>query len=588
VIAMKLCRYFALLVSASAVAAPPANDNWATRTAIPVTSLTTGFTDTLSTVGEATIETTDPLAICKIGDPTARGNTVWYSISTGAQAIYINARASGYNSQIVIATGDTTSGLTQIVGGCNDDGAGGLAAQISGLRLDPNTSYSIQVSRNNQTADPTTLSFTATLATVRNVTKVGDTNDGACDADCSLREAINTLPANGGAVLIPAGTYLISGANGDNAGNSGDLDLPKGAFLYGAGAASTVLQSDASSDRILDIDPAGLDAGPTVGVFDLTLTGGNSGFGDGGCVRTPNQSTGPAGVGLPNEYLVINRSVISNCRSSLNGGAIASPGSPMHIVDSTVTGNIAASSGGGITFSQAASVPDARGVIERSTISNNESTSDFAGGGGGIVSNGKLVVLNSTIAGNRARFNGGGILVTTNNGAVRVENSTIAGNSADSNGNNSGVGGGIRFDTLVGSGALASNVQLINSVFADNVRGLAQASINQDCHATSGTPGLNTLSNWFEAPDSTCGIQLTQNVTSGDPGLASTLANNGGSTQTLLPVSGSGVINATLAAAPCNGIDQRSIARPQGSACDIGAVEVQVSLPDPIFANGFE
>lgn len=585
---MKICRYFALLLSFSAVAAPPANDSWASRTVIPVAGLSGGYSDTVSTVGEATTDNTDPLVICKIGDPNTRGNTVWYGLTTGPQAIHVQLRAGGYNSQIVVATGTPNTGFSQIIGGCNDDGAGSFVAQLSGIRLEPNTEYSIQISRNNQSADATTLAFTAGLATLRTVTKTADSNDGDCSADCSLREAINSLSGNGGAVIIPAGTYLISGANGENFGAIGDLDIPNGTFLYGAGAANTVLQSDAASDRLLDIDPNGRDVGPTVGVFDLTLNGGNSGFGDGGCVRTPTQAAAPGGgiAGSPNEYLVINRSVISNCRSSLNGGGIANPGSPMLIVDSTISGNTAASSGGGISFSQAQNVPDTRGVIERSTVSNNESTSDFAGGGGGVVSNGKLVVLNSTIAGNRARFNGGGILVTTNNGAARVENSTIAGNSADSNGNNSGVGGGIRFDTLTGAGPLASNVQLTNSVFADNVRGLAPTVINQDCHATTSANGLNTVSNWFEAPDVSCGIQLTQNVTSGDPGLASLLANNGGSTQTLLPQAGSGLVNATLISAPCGGVDQRSIARPQGSACDIGAVEVSVS--DTIFANGFE
>ena len=44
------------------------------------------------------------------------------------------------------------------------------------------------------------------------VTKTADTNDGTCDADCSLREAIDAANTNPGAddVPVPAGTYLLT------------------------------------------------------------------------------------------------------------------------------------------------------------------------------------------------------------------------------------------------------------------------------------------------------------------------------------------------------------------------------------------
>jgi CSLREA domain-containing protein len=51
------------------------------------------------------------------------------------------------------------------------------------------------------------LSTAATAATFT-VTKTADTNDGACNADCSLREAIVAANALPGAdiVVLPAGT----------------------------------------------------------------------------------------------------------------------------------------------------------------------------------------------------------------------------------------------------------------------------------------------------------------------------------------------------------------------------------------------
>jgi hypothetical protein len=75
------------------------------------------------------------------------------------------------------------------------------------------------------------------------------------------------------------------------------------------------------------------------------------------------------------------------------------------------------------------------------------------------------------------------------------------------------------------------------------------------------------------ATDSTC--NLTQgNDHPNTPALLGPLGNHGGPTQTLVPQAGSEAIDegACLAHAPT---DQRGLARPQGPACDIGAVEVQ-------------
>jgi CSLREA domain-containing protein len=43
------------------------------------------------------------------------------------------------------------------------------------------------------------------------VTKQADTNDGACNSACSLREAVRAANAAGGAntIAIPAGTYTL-------------------------------------------------------------------------------------------------------------------------------------------------------------------------------------------------------------------------------------------------------------------------------------------------------------------------------------------------------------------------------------------
>ncbi len=83
------------------------------------------------------------------------------------------------------------------------------------------------------------------------VTKGADTNDGVCDADCSLREAIGAANAAFGAdtVELPAGTYTLNLAGaGEDA--TGDLDITGDLTINGAGAAAT------SGARVAGKNPA--------------------------------------------------------------------------------------------------------------------------------------------------------------------------------------------------------------------------------------------------------------------------------------------------------------------------------------------
>jgi hypothetical protein len=69
----------------------------------------------------------------------------------------------------------------------------------------------------------------------------------------------------------------------------------------------------------------------------------------------------------------------------------------------------------------------------------------------------------------------------------------------------------------------------------------------------------------------TCDLSGTD-LESVEPKLAP-LANNGGTTQTHLPLGSSPVINAVTAACPPPATDQRGTVRAQGAGCEIGAVE---------------
>lgn len=79
------------------------------------------------------------------------------------------------------------------------------------------------------------------------VTKTADTNDGTCDADCSLREAV--IAANAAAdvdtINLPSGNYILTIPGIEAAALQGDLDILQSVNITGAGVASTVIDGRA-------------------------------------------------------------------------------------------------------------------------------------------------------------------------------------------------------------------------------------------------------------------------------------------------------------------------------------------------------
>src|SRR5438552_11261520 len=116
----------------------------------------------------------------------------------------------------------------------------------------------------------------AALATTFTVTKTADTNDGVCDSDCSLREAIRAANAAAGAdtISIPAGTYTLTLAGSDDNANLGDLDVTGPLTINGAGQASTIIQAGTTNsngiDKIFSFNPLGLGSGFAVSMSNLT------------------------------------------------------------------------------------------------------------------------------------------------------------------------------------------------------------------------------------------------------------------------------------------------------------------------------
>ncbi|MCB0150638.1 MAG: right-handed parallel beta-helix repeat-containing protein, partial [Caldilineaceae bacterium] len=194
-------------------------------------------------------------------------------------------------------------------------------------------------------------------------------------------------------------------------------------------------------------------------------------------------------------------------------------------------------------------------TLTNSTVTGNTltGTANVSGAGISVQPNATLTVRNSTISGNiSAQFNGG----ISSRGQVTLDGVTITGNSAASGGS--------------GYGGFVGELTIRNTILAGNTGA-------PDCNNAFGTvtdQGHNLVQS-----QNNCGLVngANGNIVGVSPNLGP-LANNGGATQTHLPNAGSPVINAgdtTLT------VDQRGVARPQGVADDIGAVEVVACPASP-------
>jgi len=421
------------------------------------------------------------------------------------------------------------------------------------------------------------------------VTDCADTTTPVGGGPGQLRRLINdAIP--GDVILLPACTITLTGVSGDDANDTGDLDIAKDLTIQGTGASTSVITRDpALADRLLHVQP-----GATVTLIGLALDGGGgaplSGAGalnqgelhltgvtvsggvaqDGGGLYNDSASTlvlvdssvqgnrasGGNGGGIYNKgTLSLTRSEVVQNDSVFAGAGISNWGGTLTLTDSTVSGNQTSGQtvGGGIANFNPGSV-----TITGSTISGNTTPA----GGGGIYSEATLDVTNSTISGNHVTgpgdIGGGGLYVEQPAAAASLVRVTIAANTVTS-----GTGSGI-YDNGGFTG-----LTLKATILAGNDCGGVSPIVSHGHNLDEGT---------------TCGLSGTGDLTSvGDAKLGPLLA-NGGPTLTHLPRFDSPAVDAGGLTCPGTPTDQRGVTRPQGPACDIGAVE----WTDLIFQDGFE
>jgi CSLREA domain-containing protein len=376
------------------------------------------------------------------------------------------------------------------------------------------------------------------------VTKTADSRDGKCDADCSLREAIEAA-APGETVTVPASATPYEVSDGLDS-----LVIEKDLTIAGAGARQTEVTAPGSLARPITVRSTALVV-PDVTIRDMAITGGDgagagySGQGGGVLATKAGGISGPKVV-LERVRVEGNTATVTSKAQAVGGGVTADGvGTTLTIRDSLIAGNRAvgtgesqATGGGVATFALATA------QIENTTIAGNEAVADSptngqsARGGGAAIAAGSSL-LNVTISANSALRSTQGAILGRGGGlsasSATVRNTVIAGNHAD----------------RAGTG--------------DCVEALAAQSL-----------GGNVL-------PADCGPGPTDR-TAVDAGLGA-LANNGGETDTMALLGGSPAIDAGTGCPP-PAADQRGVSRPSGAACDAGAFEYLPNVGPGPFTTG--
>lgn len=446
------------------------------------------------------------------------------------------------------------------------------------------------------------------------VTKFTDSNDGACDADCSLREAIRAANTNADedTIVLGAGTYVLSIAGIDNVAAFGDLDITKPLTITGQGAGITIIQQTAA-DRVLEVRHT---TGNVV-LQNMSITGGSSVAG--------------AGLLATSGALFLEGVAVTQNNTPSNGGGMYVSNGQVTITGGQFLTNTASDQGGGIYVSQ----ETARVWQSGGTLFSGNSALDFGGaihieegrvelvdfqlventgyyGGAAMVygADAYLTLSRGLVAYNHAIENGAGI--TTWNGQATLSQVGVVHNLADNIGGGlsneygtmyltnvtvsdntalvkTSVGGGGGGMYLGGSAIWSSKTTLIHSTVAHN-------SANIDAGGFSLESGRLTISNSIVAHNTggnctfhgngevisqgsnfedtnLCGFDDPSDHPSTNPGLAALAAAG------YHPLMGN---SPAIDAAPCVPgvtVDQRGMPRPSGSACDSGAYE---AAPTPV------
>jgi CSLREA domain-containing protein len=360
------------------------------------------------------------------------------------------------------------------------------------------------------------------------VTKTADTNDGACNADCSLREAVVAANAAPGPDVIRVQGFhaLTRRGPGEDASATGDLDVRGDLVLEGSESVGATISGSPttdfrSNDRVLDVHSG------TVEVRSIELANGEV-LGGGGVVRS-------------NGTLTLVDAQVRNGRADNDGGGIVSGSTSstasLTLVRTTVAFNRNTEEGAGVRSR-------GRLRIEDSTIQHNTGGPGF---GMGVHNGGPGEILNSTIEFNGTRESGGencggGV---ANTGTLAIRNSRITNNGGESgggilnsfNGVLTVVGTQVRYNRSSGSGGGVANnggrVLLDASTVAGNEGDYDSPRLAGDCPSGEFDEGgglWNSADGTFELRSTTVAFNESALGAGNGNDCAGTFVDRGGNT----------------------------------------------------------
>ncbi|MCB8989149.1 MAG: CSLREA domain-containing protein [Ardenticatenaceae bacterium] len=460
-----------------------------------------------------------------------------------------------------------------------------------------------------------------------------DTASGALAGECAAGNGADVI-------MLDPGTYTLAlpGA-GEDANASGDLDIDSGITLQGVAGAVTTIDG-AALDRVLHVLPdaelylenlviqGGLAADENGGgiyhagdllsinnsvVVSNTAAGGFPNGRGGGiwssglitltftAVTDNNAARDGGGLYNTGSMWLVATNLIENT-ADLNGGGAYNSAGDLHLVNATVSGNETLFSGGGINNRGSLS-------LHNSNISGN--TADLSGGGlynstggdvyvqdtrfslndsaeGGAVytRDGSLTLLGSTLTENTAVS---GASLYTRDTPTTIANSTFSGNEASENGGalvNEAVNGmadvTLTHVSLVDNMAVTAGSSLA-TVGETAVITLSNSLLTTPSAAAAHCTGAGTITSagYNLVSDTSCALTATGDQVVTIP-LVAELADNGGPTLTHALLSDTPAIDHIPEGVNgCGTIwttDQRGVARPQRSGCDVGAYEKDITV----------
>ena len=393
----------------------------------------------------------------------------------------------------------------------------------------------------------------------------------------------NSANRAGGGIEIVNGFAGLSNVNligNDVNGTAGTASPGNGGGLHVSGMANVIIDGGSVFGNSAAAEGGGLwnQVGSRMTIRKGTLIQANEAFGaaadDGGGGIFNNG--GVLTVDGRDSAIELVGNIASGTQGS--GGGIFSNGGQVTIFSTTLMGNEAERAGGAIEISGSNTITRLR--ITDSTIATNSAlgTANAPGSGGGIHLSGMVttVLVNSTVSGNLAARDGGG-LWSQLTGAARLimTNNTFTKNTARRS------GGGVWTDAA--GPEMSRAAVMYNTIIAQNIAGNAAPDLRTfgTLFAFNSLIGNGAYSGLTPDADGDANANLIGSSNSNINARLGALSDNGGSTETHLLLAGSPAIDRgnkfranSLDGSPLT-TDQRGLGfkRVRNGIVDIGAIE---------------